>query len=77
LPKITKEQKELFYQLYKQGYRGKAIATCIGMDHRYAQQILPSFDIGDYSWLQEGIRHYENVKTGVSSVGQFYPEKNY
>ncbi len=68
MPKITTEEKELFYKLYEQGYRGRTIATRIGINNSYARRIIHSFDNGDFSWLKQSFRHYENAKTELEQV---------
>lgn len=58
MPKITKEQKEKFYNLYKQGYRAGIISKTTGIANSFVKRIIHSFDSGDFSWLESGFRHY-------------------
>lgn len=68
MPKITKEQKQKFYELYKQGYRIKSISKAIGISHSFVKVIIHSFDAGDFSWLESGSRHYEKAVPEVEKV---------
>ena len=61
MPRVTEEQKRLFFELYKQGFRGQHIAKCVGIDTRYAKNIVLSFDDMDYSWLESGYNKYHET----------------
>ena len=58
LPKITKEQKLKFYELYKQGYRNWTISRETGIARSHVRRILHQFDSGDFSWLDSRSRHH-------------------
>ena len=61
MPKITKEQKQRFLELYESGFRGEFIAKQIGMNRSYAERVVYSLDAGDFSWINFGFRHYERA----------------
>ena len=60
MPKITQEQKEQVFKLYREGYRSKYISKNVGISYSHAKRIISSFDAGDFSWLDNSFRHYEN-----------------
>ncbi len=57
MPKITEEQKKIFYNLYKQGFRALPISKKTGISRSYVKRVLHDLDAGDYSWLESGFRH--------------------
>jgi transposase InsO family protein len=57
LPKITEEQKKIFYNLYKQGFRALPISKKTGISRSYVKRVLHDLDAGDYSWLESDFRH--------------------
>ena len=61
MPKITEEQKKLFLELYRKGFRGRHISAQVGMSSRYAERIIYSLNSGDYSWLTSDFRNHERM----------------
>ena len=61
MPKITKEQKLKFYELYRQGFRSWPISHETGITRKYVLRILHQFDSGDFSWLDSRYRNYEKA----------------
>ena len=61
MPKITKDQKLKFYELYKQGSRSWLISRETGINRSYVLKMLHHFDSGDFSWLDSDYRHHEKA----------------
>ena len=68
MPRITKKQKKIFYELYKQGYRSRRITRETGITSSYVECIIQEFDSGDFSWLDSGFRHYERAISAEEKV---------
>ena len=63
MSKITEDQKKLFLELYKKGFRGRYISGQVGMSKKYAESIIYSLDSGDYSWFDSSFCHHEKSIT--------------
>ena len=63
MPKITVEQRQRLFDLYKQGFRCFTIAQETGISRSHVQKILYELDSGDYSWLDSSFRHQEKTIT--------------
>lgn len=63
MPKITDEQKQEFYKLYKKGFRCHAISKAVGVSLSFAKRVVWSFDAGDFSWLESNFVHHSKAIT--------------
>ena len=61
MPKIRKEQKQKFYELYKQGFRSHTISRETGINRSYVSKVISEFDSGDFSWLDSDFRHHDKA----------------
>ena len=61
MPKITEEQKQKFFELYKKGFRSGVITRMTGIANGYVLRILREFNSGNFSWLESGFRHHNQA----------------